>query len=143
MPAVRAQNPDGGGIGYIPGAPGQGAVNRNYTSATLVAPDGTKIGRAKTATITTSTGAVQQGIKVVLQGLTPNTEYALVIDNTLVGTATSDAKGTLRFRFSDPATTKSLALPDALKPVSAAQTVQVYATSSQTLVASGTLTASR
>jgi hypothetical protein len=143
VPVARAQSPDGGGIGYIPGAPGQGVAARNYTSAVLVTPDGQRIGKAKTATIKTATGAIQQGIKVVAQGLAPNTEYALVLDNTLVGTATSDARGTVKFRFSDPAIGSATALPDALKPIAAARTVQIYATSTQTLVASGTFSTGR
>ena len=77
----------------------------------------------------------------VVFDLAPNTEYALVIDNTLVGTATTDGSGSLRIRFSDPARRSDRALPEAVRPIAQAQTVGIYEVAAQRLVASGQFSA--
>jgi hypothetical protein len=138
-PVALAQGPldaESGQIGYGPRIGVGGAVSRTFTDALLTTPDGAKIGKVKTATVVAASGTLQ-AVRVTVSGLTPNTEYALVIDNTLVGTATTTASGVLKMRFSDPARRSDRALPEAIRPIAQAQTVAIYEVSSQRLVASG------
>ncbi|HQR40707.1 MAG TPA: hypothetical protein PLF26_20160 [Blastocatellia bacterium] len=145
-PAAFAQRlpdfPGGGGPGYIP-HPGIGGsvIARAYTSATLATSDGRVIGKAKTATVQT-TSQLLQGLRVTVQELVAGSDYALVIDGTLVGTATSDANGILRMKFVDPvkAGGRVPAIPDAVKPIATAHSVQLYEVAGQRLVASGNFT---
>jgi hypothetical protein len=143
-PAAFAQrNPDlpgAGGPGYIP-HPGIGGtiLARAYTAAILTRTDGVVIGKAKTATIQTTSQLVQ-GLRVNAQNLVPGAEYALVIDGTLLGTSTADSNGLLTMKFADPVKGggRVLAIPDAVKPIATAHAVQLYEVAGQRLVASGT-----
>ena len=144
-PAALAQrgNPidaGSGQIGYGPQIGIGGTVSRTFTNAVLTTPDGNKIGKVKTATVVAASGTLQ-AIRVAVFDLAPNTEYALVIDNTLVGTATTDGSGALRIRFSDPARRSDRALPEAVRPIAQAQTVGIYEVAAQRLVASGQFSA--
>lgn len=143
-PSASAQfwDPNGGGAvdrpTNIPG-PGTGSTTaRIFTDAVLTRADGTAIGKVKTGTVQTST-RVQQGVALRAFGLTPNTEYALVIDGTLIGTATSDATGILRMRFMSPSNGRIPALPENILPIATARTAALYLTSNQQLVATGQL----
>ena len=77
-PAAFAQRlpdfPGGGGPGYIP-HPGIGGsvIARAYTSATLATSDGRVIGKAKTATVQT-TSQLLQGLRVTVQELVAGSE---------------------------------------------------------------------
>ena len=144
VPSASAQfwNPNGGGAidrpGRIPN-PGTGSTaTRIFTNALLTRADGTAIGKVKTGTVQTST-QVQQGVALRAVGLTPNTEYALVIDGTLIGTAISDAAGTLRMRFMSPSNGRTPALPENILPIATARAAALYLTSNQQLVATGQL----
>lgn len=142
-PAAFAQrtpaDADSGQVGQLPDI-GIGGVSRVFTNAYLVTPDGTRIGKAKTASVTTSTRSLQ-ALRIQVSDLTPNAEYAIVIDNTLVGTATASASGTLKLKFSDPAGRNSAALPEAIRPIATVQTIAIYEVQSQRLVASGQFSA--
>lgn len=137
-PAALAQrgDTDSGTIGYIPHGLGADIVSRAFTNAVLKTSSGEAIGKVKTATVVTTT-KVLQALRVQATGLTPNAEYALVIDSTLLGTATADGSGVLKMKFADPANGRVAALPDAVKPIATAQQVQIYEVASQRLVASG------
>ena len=114
---------------------------RAYTSAILTTPGGVAIGKAKTATVQT-TSQLLQGLRVNVQGVVAGGEYALVIDGTLVGTATADNGGILRMKFVDPVKEggRVPAIPDAIKPIALAHNVQLYEVAGQHLVASGAFT---
>jgi len=127
---------DSGTIGYIPGGPSSNVISRAFTNAVLKDSAGEVIGKVKTATIET-TVKIQMALRLQATGLTPNAEYALVIDSTLVGTDTADANGVLKMKFASPTAGRVPALPDALKPIAAARQVQLYQVASQRLVASG------
>jgi hypothetical protein len=133
-PSVFAQSPDDGTIGPVTGVPTV-VTARIFTSATLTTPAGLGLGKVRTATIQSESRGVQQGLKLRVSGLTPGVEYALVIDNTLVGTATANESGVLRMAFALPATGRAAALPEAITPIATARVVQLFA--GQTLVASG------
>jgi hypothetical protein len=136
-PGAFAQvgNTDDGTIGPIGSGPGGGIISRLFTTATLRTPAGQSLGRVRTATIQTEARGLQQGLKLRLNGLTSGAEYALVIDNTLVGTATANSSGTLRMAFASPATGRAPALPEAITPIGNARVVQLFA--GQTLIATG------
>ncbi|MCC6745625.1 MAG: hypothetical protein IT175_17320 [Acidobacteria bacterium] len=127
---------DSGTIGYIPGGPPSNVISRVFTHAALKDSAGEVIGKVKTATIET-TAKIQMALRLQVTGLTPNTEYALVIDSTLVGTDTADVNGVLKMKFASPTAGRVPALPDVLKPIAAARQVQLYQVASQRLVASG------
>jgi len=140
-PAAHAQrgaaDADSGTIGQIPHPGiGGGVVARAFTNAILTSSSGETIGKVKTATVQTTTKLIQ-ALRLQASDLTPNAEFALVIDSTLVGTATSDAAGNLKMKFADPTDGRVPALPDAIKPILTAHQVQVYEVASQRLVASG------
>ena len=127
---------DSGTIGYIPHGLGGTIIARAYTNAVIRTGAGEVIGKVKTATVQTTT-KVLQALRVQITDLTPNAEYALVIDSTLVGTATADANGNLKMKFADPTNGRVPALPEAVKPIATAQQVQIYEVSSQRLIGSG------
>ncbi|MBK6316675.1 MAG: hypothetical protein IPF53_20910 [Blastocatellia bacterium] len=139
-PAALAQrgvgDADSGTIGYIPHGLGADIVSRAFTNAVLRTGAGEVVGKVKTATVVTTT-KVLQALRVQVTGLTPNAEYALVIDSTLVGTATATSDGALKMKFADPSNGRVAALPEAVKPIALAQQVQIYEVSSQRLIASG------
>ena len=126
--------------GTIPD-PGNGTrgSNRVVTTALLVRTDGTPIGKVKTGTVQVGT-QVHQGLRLTATGLAPNTEYALVIDGVLVGTAATDASGILRMRFLTPSNGRAPVLPQSVLPIAVARTASLYQTSTQQLVASGQFT---
>jgi hypothetical protein len=126
--------------GVFNGQPGVGVTSRVFTDAILRDANGAVIGKAKTATVQTSSGNVVQGLRVQVTGLTPGAEYALVIDGTLVGTGTADANGVLRLKFLSPTNGRAQAIPDAIKPIANAHTAQIFEATSQAVVASGTFT---
>ena len=123
--------------GVVGQVPTVGVTSRVYTNATLRTPTGDVIGKVKTATVQSDTRGIVQGLRVQVTGLTPGAEYALVIDNTLVGTGTVSASGVLRLRFIAPSNGRTPALPEAVTPIATAQVVQLYAVVGQQLVASG------
>jgi len=131
----------GSGVGplHIPGAGGSTITARAYTAAILTDANGTAIGKVKTATIVTTNRGTLEGLRVTARSLTPGASYALVIDGTLVGTATADANGAVTFKFLSPSNGRTPAIPDAIRPIATAHTVQLYEASSQRLAASGTL----
>ena len=110
---------------------------RLFTTAILTDTSGNAIGKVKTATVQTTDRGIIEGLRVEVTGLTPNTEFALVIDGTLVGTATSTSAGILRLKVLSPSNGRTPAIPDAIRPIARAGTVQIYDTASQRLVASG------
>lgn len=126
---------DNGTVGPIGTGPSAGVTARLFTTATLRTPAGQSLGRVRTATIQSEARGLQQGLKLRLNGLTSGVEYALVIDNTLVGTATADSSGVLRMAFALPATGRAAALPEAITPIANSRVVQLFA--GQTLVATG------
>ncbi len=135
-----AQSPDDGGVGPINGPGSGGSVqSRIFTSARLLDASQNVIGKVKTTTIQTTDRGILQGLRVQASGLTPNAEYGLVIDGTLVGTDTADANGTLKLKFTSPTNGRVPAIPDAIKPISNARSVQLYEVVSQRLVGSGQL----
>lgn len=139
-PAALAQrgvgDADSGTPAYIPHGLGVDIVSRAYTNAVLTTGAGDVIGKVKTASVLT-TSRLLQALRVQASGLTPNAEYALVIDSTLVGTAAADSAGNLKMKFADPTNGRVSALPEAVKPIAAAHQVQLYEVSSQRLIASG------
>jgi hypothetical protein len=137
----QAWDPNGGGHTDRPGRLpdiGTGPVSRVVTQTVLRRADGTAIGKVKTGTVT-SAQQTYQGLDLRVSGLAPNTEYALVVDGTLVGTAVTNASGFLKMRFLTPSNGRTPPLPENLLPISAARSVAIYQTSNQQLVASGTL----
>lgn len=138
VPSAFAQRGsfDGGSPQYLP-HPSAGVISRAYTTAVLLTPTGGIIGKAKTATVETQSRGIVQGLRVQVTELTPGAEYALVIDGTLVGTDTANANGQLKLKFLSPTNGRVAALPDAIKPIARAITVQIYDVSSQRLVAAG------
>lgn len=127
---------DSGTIGYIPFHDSD-IVSRAFTNAVLKNSAGEAIGKAKTASVLTKTRLLQ-ALRVQVTGLTPGAEYALVIDSTLVGTATANENGAVKMKFADPTNGRVPALPDAIKPIATAQQVQFYEVSSQRLIGAGT-----
>ena len=120
------------------GIPTHGNVTaRGFTTAILNDSAGNPIGKVKTATVVTTDRGTIEGLRVQVSGLAPNTEFALVIDGTLVGTATSNSTGTLKLKFLSPTNGRIPAIPDAIRPIAQASQVQIYDTASQRLVASG------
>ena len=113
---------------------------RVYTSAVLKTPEGAAIGKVRTSTIHSESRGVVQTLRVTATGLTPGAEYVLVIDNTLVGSGTVNAAGALRMSFVLPARGPDAALPEAVAPISAASTVQLYAADGDEVAASGEFT---
>lgn len=114
-------------------------TSRTFTSAILRDASGTAIGKVKTATVVTTTRGTLEGLRVSVRGLTPGSEYALVIDGTLVGTKTADANGAFTMKFLSPSNGRAPAIPDAIRPIATAHVVQIYEVSSQRLAASGQL----
>jgi hypothetical protein len=139
-PATFAQRApadiDNGQVGPLPTIPGAGSISRTFTTAVLTTPDGTPIGKAKAASITTPSRSLQ-ALRIAVNGLTPNTEYAVVVDNTLVGTASTNAQGILKLRLSDPPGRNGQPLPEAIRPVTQVATISLYEVASQRLVATG------
>ncbi len=129
----------GGGATWLGGVHNNNVTSRVYTNAILRDAAGNAIGKVKTATVVTTNRGTLEGLRVQLRGLTAGAEYALVIDGTLVGTATANASGALSFKFISPATNRAPAIPDAIRPIATAHNVQVYETASQRLAASGAL----
>ena len=134
-PAFAQRGTEGGVIGQVPT---HGNVTaRIFTSAVLTDAAGNPIGKVKTATVQTTDRGIVEGLRVQVTGVTPNTEFALVIDRTLVGTSTSSATGVLRFKFIAPTNGRTPAIPDAIRPIATASTVQIFNAATQQLVASG------
>jgi hypothetical protein len=127
----------GGVTGQTPAHSGT-VTARVFTTAILSDAAGNPIGKVKTATVQTTDRGIVEGLRVQVTGLTPSTEFALVIDGTLVGTATSSSTGVLRLKFLAPSNGRVPAIPDAVRPIARASTVQLYDTGTQRLVASGT-----
>src|ERR1044071_164536 len=132
-PAFAQRGTEGGIIGHVPTT----VTARVFTSAVLRDAAGNAIGKVKTATVQTTDRGTVEGLRVQITGVAPNTEFALVIDGTLVGTATSNATGVLRFKFLSPTNGRTPAIPDAIRPIATARTVQVFHAATQQLVASG------
>ena len=127
---------EGGVVGHVPTS---GTVTaRSFTTAILSDPAGNPIGKVKTATVVTTDRGTVEGLRVQVSGLTPGAEFALVIDGTLVGTGTASSSGVLRLKFLAPSNGRTPVIPDAIRPIRAASSVQIYDTASQRLVASGT-----
>jgi len=144
-PAALAQRGlgDQGGtiiVGHVP-TQGGTVLARAFTAAYLTTPGNVTIGKVKTATVQTTDGLIQ-GMRVSVSNLTPGSEFALVIDGTLVGTATAEANGTLKMRFLDPVKPggRALAIPEAIKPIATAHIVQLFEVSGQRLIAAGDFT---
>ena len=124
----------GTGQVHVPGLEGN-VLSRTFTAARLTA-NGQVVGKARTGTIVTTTRTFQE-LRVQVTGLPANTEFALVVDGTLVGTAQSNERGSLRFRFASPTNGRVPELPEAVRPVATLRTIQVFEVASQRLVASG------
>ena len=61
----------------------------------------------------------------------------MVAGNTLVGTASTNAQGTLKLRLSDPPGRNGRPLPEAIRPITQVATISLYEVASQRLVATG------
>src|SRR5262245_1427798 len=91
--AQRGQgSTEGGIIGHVPST----VTARIFTSAVLRDAAGNPIGKVKTATVQTTDRGTIEGLRLVLSDVAPSTEFALVIDGTLVGTSTSNENGVVR-----------------------------------------------
>jgi hypothetical protein len=110
---------------------------RVYTTAILRNTAGRAVGKVRTGTVQTTDRGVLEGLRIQVSGLTPGAEYALVIDATLVGTGNANANGVLKLKFIAPSNGRTPPIPDAIRPIARAASVQIYETSSQRLVASG------
>jgi hypothetical protein len=115
-------------------------TSRSYTNAALTDGTGNVIGKVKTATVVSASRGTVEGLRVQVHNLTAGAAYAIVIDGTLVGQATADASGTVTFKFLSPSNGRTPSIPDAIRPISSARTVQLYEAAGQRLIASGTFT---
>lgn len=134
-PVTLAQRGPADNTTALPG-PGGATLSRTFTATRLQTPSGDVIGKAKTASVETTTG-IKQGLRLQLTGLPAGVEYAIVIDSTLVGTATSNDVGILKFAMVSPSNGRVIEIPDAIKPITNIHTIQVFEVTRQQLVASG------
>jgi hypothetical protein len=134
MPVVGQRGPEGiGPVGFTP--PGTGILARVDTAAVLVSTTGAAVGKVKTVSAQTAE-TLFQGLRLSAN-VTPNTEYVLVIDGNLVGTAVSKSTGVLKMRFLTPENGRIPPLPAAILPIATAQNVAIYEVGSQKLIGSG------
>ena len=101
---------------------------------------GNVIGKVKTARVVSAARGTIEGLRVQVHSLTAGAAYAIVIDGTLVGQATADSGGTVTFKFLSPSNGRTPSIPDAIRPIASAHTVQLYEVAAQRLIASGNFT---
>ena len=89
----------------------------------------------------TREGALVQGLKAVVSGLTPGAQYALLLDNRLVGTGTANAAGMLKLAFLSPTNGRVPSVPESAGVLTTATTATIVQVSTQTVVATAELRA--
>jgi hypothetical protein len=97
-------------------------------------------GKIRLASGTQGTTIVQ-GLKASVSGVTPGSQYALVLDNRLVATGTANAAGVIKFVFLTPTNGRVPAVPESAGIVTTATTASLVAVADQRVVATAQLTA--
>lgn len=123
-----------------PSIPGQQPpiTNRVLVEGVLRTPGGEPIGKVRAGSGQRDT-QVLQGLKVSATGLAPSTEYALLLDNALVGSGTSSATGSLRMAFLSPSNGRVPEVPQSVGIVTNARTATLVQVSTQQAVATADL----
>ena len=123
----------------LPGVPhtGPSVTNRAGSHGIFVTVDGAQVGKISMASGLRD-GQPVQGLKL-RAALVASTEYALVLDGVLIGTAISSSTGTLKMAFASPTRGRVPPLPEAAGTITSARVATLYQVSGQRVVATAQL----